>query len=204
MDQKEWEARKALVNELHALRTEMGWHRFYVENFFAWRAVAKYPDEGRRELRMWEYHERKSIRGYNQFRFETLGVANEELKAHRNYFTHHRETFKDGAWSMALSAVLSPLCPVWLIDWTTSPASPLASVAAARGFRSPPTSRRDRPAPAPRRSARRSWRCGWCRRGRRSYRRDPRVRSRNQLATTGADARIRGRLRRAGRFRPRA
>src|SRR5262245_13419942 len=103
MDQKEWEARKALVNELHALRTEMGWHRFYVENFFAWRAVAKYPDEGQRELRMWEYHERKSIRGYNQFRFETLGVSNDELKAHRNNFTHHRETFKDGAWSMALS-----------------------------------------------------------------------------------------------------
>src|SRR5262245_39239608 len=99
MNQKEWQERKALVNELHALKTEMGWHWFYVENFFAWKAVAKYPDEAQRELKMWEHHERKSIREYNQFRFVTLGVSNEERKAHRNYFTYLRETFKDGAWS---------------------------------------------------------------------------------------------------------
>ena len=37
---------------------------------------------------------------------------------------------------MALSVVLSPLCPVRLICWTTSSASSLASVAAACGFRS--------------------------------------------------------------------
>jgi hypothetical protein len=72
MDEKEWQTREALVNELYALKSEMGWHRFYAENFFARKAVEKYPDEAQRELKMWEHHERQSIREYNWFVFETL------------------------------------------------------------------------------------------------------------------------------------
>jgi hypothetical protein len=102
MDQKEWETRKALKNELYALKTEMGWHRFYVENFFARKAVEKYPDEEQRELKMWEHHERQSIREYNWFVFETLGVSTEDLKANITYFTSQLHTCNDSAWAFEL------------------------------------------------------------------------------------------------------
>jgi hypothetical protein len=94
--------RQILKENLDQLRREFSWHRHYAEHFFSKAAVRKYPDETERARNLWEYHERQMIRGYNEFQFWTLGVSDQELKAHRDYMTGLREQFKDQAWAWML------------------------------------------------------------------------------------------------------
>ena len=69
MEDKASQDRRALKESLDQLRREFSWHRHYAEHFFSKAAIQKYPDESERETRLWEYHEKQVIRGYNGFSF---------------------------------------------------------------------------------------------------------------------------------------